>query len=119
MIVSAITAAFIIGTNSSLISFLGTHNLSRRKPAPGVDWKDGSEFTKLLIPYIFLGFTFYIFQNYLVRLLATFTNEPTIITRYSGYLEALKALGLIVAFVINSNKTPFLTEVVSYFSMNV
>jgi hypothetical protein len=119
IIASAVTAAFILGPHSGLLFFLYNHNLNRHKASPGVDWKDGIDFTKLLVPYIFLGFTSYIFQNYLLWLLATFTNKPAVLSRYSGYVEALKALGLIVAFAIDSNKTAFLTEEVSYFSMNV
>jgi hypothetical protein len=115
MIASALTAAFILGPHSGLLSFLCTHNLDRDKAAPGVDLKDGSDFTELLILYIFLGFTSYIFQNYLLWLLATFTNNLTVLSRYSGYVEALKALGLITAFAIDSNRTPFLTEEASYF----
>jgi hypothetical protein len=119
MIASVFTAAFILGPHSGLLSFLGTHNLNRHKPGFTIDWNGGRDFTELFFPYMCLGFTSYLFQNYLLWLLATFTNDPTVLSRYSGYVEASKALGLIVAFAIDSNKTPFLTEEISYFSMNV
>ena len=119
MIASAIMVPVILGPHSGFLSFLNSHTLNRHKSSFVVDWKDGKAFTELFFPYICLGFTSYVFQNYLIWLLATFTNEPTILSRYSGYVEAMKALGLIVANAVDSNKTPYLTEEISYLAMNV
>ncbi|KAE9381157.1 hypothetical protein N431DRAFT_322617, partial [Stipitochalara longipes BDJ] len=119
MIASAIMAVIILGPHSGFLAFLSNHNLNRHASRSVVDWKEGNPFTKLFFPYICLGFTSYIFQNYLIWLLATFTNEPTVLSRYSGYVEATKALGLIVANAVDSKKTPFLTEEITYLSLNV
>jgi len=119
MIASAIATALILGSSAGLLWFLATHSLNRHQKAPGVDWSDGHAFTALLIPYIFVGCSSSIFQTYLMWLCSTFSNEPTILSRYSGYIEALKALGLVTAFGIDSNHTPFLTEEAIYFPLNV
>ena len=52
-------------------------------------------------------------------LCSTFSNEPSNLSRYSGYIEGLKALGLVVAFGIDSNHIAFLTEGAAYFSMMI
>lgn len=117
LIASAFVAALIIGSHSGLLSFICTHNLDRHHLPPRVDWNDGDKFARPLVIYIFLGFTSYIFQNYLLWLLATFTNDPAVLSRYSGYVEALKSLGLIVAFGIDSHRTAFLTEEITYLTL--
>jgi hypothetical protein len=118
MVVSIIAAALTLGSSSGLLSFFATHRLNRRKKPPGVDWSDGPAFANLLPLYIFLGISSSVFQSYLMWLCSTFSNEPTILSRYSGYIEALKALGMITAFGIDSNHIAFLTEEVVYFSLN-
>jgi hypothetical protein len=119
MITSVIAAALILGSSTGLLWFIATHNLKRHETAPGVDWGDGHAFTSLLIPYIITGCSASVFQSYLMWLCSSFSNEPTILSHYSGYIEALKALGLIVAFGIDSNQVSFLTEEAVYCSLSV
>ena len=69
--------------------------------------------------YVFVGFTGYAYQNYLLWLLATFTNDPAVLSLFSGYGEGLKALGVITSLAIDSKKTAFLTEEITYFSLCV
>lgn len=119
MILAAMVAALLIGSHSGLLFFLATHSIDRHKAPLGVDWNHGSEFVSLLVIYIFIGFSSYVFQNYILWLLATFTNDPTVLSLFSGYVEALKALGVMSSFAIDSKHTPFLIEEISYFSLNV
>jgi MFS family permease len=119
MVAAALVATLLIGSHSGLLFFLATNSQNRHKVPLGIDWNDGSSFFNLLVIYIFIGFSSYMFQNYVLWLLATFTNDPTVLSLYSGYVEALKALGVITAFAIDSRKTPFLTEEISYFSLIV
>lgn len=119
IIAAALVAALLIGSHSGLIFFLASHDINRHKHPIGIDWSDGNSFSSLLVIYIFLGFSSYVFQNYLLWLLATFSNDPSVLSRFSGFVEALKALGVITSFAIDSERTQFLTEEVAYFSLNV
>jgi len=119
MILAGLVAALLFGSHSGLLWFLATNAVNRHKSSFGIDWSDGSAFGNLLVIYIFIGFSSYVFQNYLLWLLATFTNDPVVLSLFSGYVEALKAMGVITSFAIDSNRTSFLTEEISYFSLNV
>jgi hypothetical protein len=52
-------------------------------------------------------------------LCSTFSNEPALLSHYSGYIEALEDTGLITAFGIDSNHISFLIEQIFYFSLSV
>jgi hypothetical protein len=119
MISSAVVAALLLGSHSGLLYFLTTRNLNRHKTPLGIDWNDGIEFIGLLVIYVFIGSSSYVFQNYLLWLLATFTNDPSVLSLFSGYVEAMKALGVLSSFAIDSKRTSFLTEEILYFSLNV
>ncbi|KAE9369253.1 MFS general substrate transporter [Stipitochalara longipes BDJ] len=118
-IAAALVAALLLGSHSGLLWFLATHTINRQKAPFGIDWSDGNAFGNLLVVYIFVGFSSNVFQNYLLWLLATFTNDPTVLSLFSGYIEALKAMGVLTSFAIDSKRTSFLTEEISYFALNV
>jgi hypothetical protein len=117
--ISCIVSALILGSHSGLVSFLATHAIDRKMKPLSIDWTSGGAFTGLLVVYIFVGISSYVFQNYLLWLLATFTQDPSTLSNYSGYVEALKALGVIVSLSIDSKHTAFLTEEIFYFSLLV
>lgn len=116
---TAAVGTLVVASFSGLFWFLASHDIDRRKKPKGVDWAEGSAFTNLLVLYIIMGFSTNVFYGYIMWLCSTFTNDPLILSRYSGYIEGMKALGLIVAFAIDSNKVPFLTEAAAYFSLAV
>jgi phage shock protein PspC (stress-responsive transcriptional regulator) len=119
LLAATVAVIFLIGTWSGIFSFLMTHELDRAKKARGVDWSDGPKFAGLLVIFIFLGSSWAILLGYIQWLCSTFSNEPSKLGRFSGYMEALRALGLAVAFGIDSNSVPFLTEAAAYFSLTV
>jgi hypothetical protein len=112
-----VTEILLIGTWSAVFSFLTTHDLDRTKKAWGVDWSNRSRFAGPLIISIFLGSSWAVLQGYIQWLCSTFSNEPSKLGRFSGYIEALRALGFAVAFGIDSNSVSFLTEAAAYFSL--
>jgi hypothetical protein len=114
---ATVTAIFLIGTWSAIFTFLTTHDLDRTKKAWGVDWSNGTKFAGPLVIFVFLGSSWAILQGYIQWLCSTFSNEPSKLGRFSGYIEALRALGFAVAFGIDSNSVPFLTEAAAYFSL--
>ena len=115
------TLALILGSWASLFWFMTTHSTDinrSRKPA-GVDWTDGSAFTALLIPYIFLAFSCALSIAYLQWICSSFSNQPYVLGRINGFIEGMRALGLVTAFGIDSNKVAFMTEGSTYFSLQV
>lgn len=114
-----VTALFVIGTWSAVFSFLTTHDLDRKKKAWGVDWSNGTRFAGPLVMSVFLGSMWAILQSYIQWLCSTFSNEPSKLARFSGYVEALRSLGIAVAFGIDSNSVAFLDEAAAYFSLAI
>ena len=108
-----------MGSSAGLFYFLMTHDLNRHEKGHGIDWSDGSAFHTLLIIYIFIAISTSILQAYLVWLCSTFSNQPSVLSRYSGYVEALKGAGLISAFAVDSQSTPFLNEAAIYYSLAI
>lgn len=117
IIASGVVATLFIGPFAALFWFLTTNDLNRQLKPHGVDWSAPSGFTGLLVIYIFLGAAVSIFLGYLAWLCSTFSNEPKVLSRFSGYIEGLKALGLIVAFGIDSNHVSFMKESAAYFTL--
>jgi hypothetical protein len=99
--------------------FLASHDLDRNKKPWGVDWNDRHNLVALLPIYICIGCCWAMFQGYIQWLVATFSNEPSRLGRFSGYLESLRALGFAVAFGIDSNSVAFITEAAAYFSLTI
>lgn len=112
-----VAAVFTIGSWAALLWFLSSRNLDRSKKPWGTDWSAGSSFAGPLSIYVFVGCTWALFQGYIQWLASTFSNEPKKLGRFSGYMEALRALGFAVAFGIDSNSVPFLTEAAAYFAL--
>lgn len=115
---SLIVALSTIGPWAALLWYLTTHDLDRRQSPPTVDWTNSASISLLLI-FGFLGFSWATYQVFTSWLLATFSNDPDVLSRYSGYLEAVRSTGFAVAFGIDSGKTPFLTEAIAYFSLTM
>ena len=107
----------LIGPWAALFSFLSNHDLNRHGKAMGVDWSDGSTFSTFFVIYIFLGFSCSVFLSYVQWLCSTFSNEPWTLGRFSGYIEALRAAGLVTFFAVDSDSVPFFKEAGVYFSL--
>jgi hypothetical protein len=119
MVAGSVVATFIAGTFIAMLAFL-SHNrerLNRHSTAPGIDWSDGTTFAGPFVIYIFFGACYPLFQNYHHWLYSTFSNEPHILARYSGYFKGFQAWGTATAFGIDSHLTPFLTEAATFFAM--
>jgi hypothetical protein len=108
---------FLIATWSAMIWFLSSHPINRHKTPHNVDWNDGSKFSFLLVIYAFFGFCWAIFQGYIVWVVSTFSNEPSKLSHFSGFVEGMRALGFAVAFGIDSNSVAFLSEAGAYFAL--
>ena len=112
-----VTAAFILGTWVSLLWFLGSRNINRSWKPWEVDIRSGSDFADPLAVLVILGFSFATFQVYGQWVYGTLTNRPRTLSRFSGFFESMRAVGLAVAFGIDSHNTPFLTEAGTYFAL--
>lgn len=111
-----LVACVIGGTWIAMITFLSVNKIDRNDPR-GVDWTDGSTFAGPLVIYMFFGMCYPLFQNFHHWLYSTFSNEPHILARYSGYFKGVQAFGTATAFGIDSRKTPLINMGAAYFPL--
>jgi hypothetical protein len=119
LVAAAVTGIIAVATWAAILWFLSSHNVDRQKKPPGVDWKDGPKFSHLFVIYTFFGFSWAIFQGYITWLFSTFSNEPSKLSYFSGFVEGMRQLGFVIAFAVDSRSTPFLTEVTAYFPLTL
>jgi hypothetical protein len=119
LVAGTVTGIVLVAFWSALIWFLSTHDLDRHKKAAGVDWKDGAKSSHLFVIYTFFGCSWSLFQGYISWVYSTFSNDPSKLSHYSGFVEGMRATGLAAAFGVDSRSIPFLTEAVAYFAVIV
>ncbi|RDW67551.1 hypothetical protein BP6252_08947 [Coleophoma cylindrospora] len=117
MVAGCLVATVIGGTFIAMLVFLSHNRLDRSGSSRGIDWTDGTSFAGPFVIYIFFGACYPLFQNYHHWLYSTFSNEPHVLARYSGYFKGFQAWGTATAFGIDSHLTPFLTEAAAFFSL--
>jgi hypothetical protein len=76
MISSAITTILVVESSAGLLLSLPTKSLDRWQKVLVANWSDGRTLTKLLVPYVFLGFClgFFFLQCLLMLLCSTFSK---------------------------------------------
>ncbi len=92
--------------------------LNRHADSPAVDWTDGSKFGLPFAVYVFFGIEYACWQITCQYILATLTNDPQLLARYSGVFRAGIAAGECVSFGIDSTLLSFKTEVIVYFTLS-
>lgn len=107
------------GTWIAMIAFLASNNFDRNGTSPSVDWTETSRFAGPFVIYIFFGACYPLFQNFHHWTYSTFSNEPHILGRYSGYFKGVQAWGTATAFGIDSHGVAFLHEAVAYFVLMI
>lgn len=112
-----LVAVVVGGTFIAMIAFLASNTFDRSLGSKGVDWTDTSRFAGPFVIYIFFGACYPLYQNFHHWAYSTFSNEPHILGRYSGYFKGVQAWGTATAFGIDSHGVAFLHEAVAYFSL--
>ncbi|KAF4818311.1 putative membrane protein [Colletotrichum siamense] len=111
---TAFVAVIMGGTWIALLAFLASNDFDRAGPVIGIDWTDGRRFAGPFALYMFLGASYPIFQNFLIWVYSTFSNEPRTLGRYSGYFKGVQAFGTATAFGIDSRYVSFLHQAIVY-----
>lgn len=111
-----VAAVVIGGTWIAMMSFLAINKIDRNTTY-GVDWTDGTTFAGPFVIYMFFGMCYPIFQNFHHWLYSTFSNEPHVLGRYSGFFKGVQAFGTATAFGIDSRKAPLINMGAAYFPM--
>ncbi|KAJ0328730.1 hypothetical protein COL922a_013100 [Colletotrichum nupharicola] len=113
-----ISAAFVAvimgGTWIALLAFLAPNDFDRAGPVIGIDWTDGRRSAGPFALYMFLGASYPMFQNFLIWVYSTFSNEPRTLGRYSGYFKGVQAFGTATAFGIDSRYVSFFYQAIVY-----
>ncbi len=111
-----VVAVVIGGTWIAMITFLGINKIDRNTTY-GVDWTGGTTFAGPFVIYMFFGMCYPLFQNFHHWLYSTFSNEPHVLGRYSGFFKGVQAFGTATAFGIDSRKAPLINMGAAYFPM--
>jgi len=107
--------AINIAAWSGMFCFLAGKQINRKHPSPKVDWTDRGDFLKLLFLFIAIGLAQSVYQFYHIWLCSSFSNDPSKLGRYNGYISALRMSGLAAAFGLDSHKVSFMVEAEVYF----
>jgi hypothetical protein len=114
---AAVVTVFVIAAWSALLPYLVSSRLDRSKKPNPVDWTDGTMFSTPFVIYSFLGLSWTLFQGYIIWVVSTFSNEPSKLSRFNGFIEAMRGLGFAISFGIDSNSVAFLIEAATYFPL--
>ena len=116
LIFTIFTASLLITAYGAMLGFAS--NLDRTKGPRRFDISS-SEFPGHLVIFMLFGFAGATFQIYTQWTIASYSNDPTFLAHLSGLVEAFRALGLAVAFVIDSHGVEFIFEGSLYFGLTV
>lgn len=118
-VAGAFVAVIIGGTWIAMVSFLSVNDINRTLTPRAVDWTETSKFAGPFVIYIFFGACYPIFQNFHHWTYSTFSNEPHVLARYSGYFKGFQAFGTATAFGIDTHSVQFIREAGAYFGMMI
>ena len=110
LLVSLIAAVTFTGAYGAVLGFLGSHHLDRHAKPLGIDFTSGSQIAGPLVIFMIYGFAASTFQGYSQWMITTFSNDPAFLAHLSGLVEALRGMGLALAWVIDAHNTSFMAE---------
>ncbi|PMD47138.1 hypothetical protein L207DRAFT_478082 [Hyaloscypha variabilis F] len=116
MIVVVIDAVFITGTYIAQTIWLASWKFDRNIPGPAIDWTDSS-YPGAVIIYLCYGAQYGMFQNTVLWLLGSLTNQPSKTGHMVGLFVSVLSAGTASAFGIDSTKTPYERENGAYFAL--
>ena len=116
MIVVVIDAIFITGTYIAQTIWLASWKFDRNIPGPAIDWTDSS-YPGAVIIYLCYGAQYGMFQNTVLWLLGSLTNQPSKTGHMVGLFVSVLSAGTASAFGIDSTKTPYERENGAYFAL--
>lgn len=102
-----------------MMTFLSVNHVDRNDKPEAVDWTDTGRFAGPFVIYILFGACYPIFQNFHHWTYSTFSNEPHVLGRYSGYFKGAQAFGTATAFGIDTHGVQFIREAGAYFGMMI
>ncbi|KAH6607063.1 hypothetical protein Trco_003376 [Trichoderma cornu-damae] len=110
--------AFVIGgTWIAMVSFLVVNDIDRDEAPRAIDWTETTKFAGPFVTYMLFGACYPIFQNFHHWTYSTFSNEPHVLGRYSGYFKGFQAFGTATAFGIDTHGVQFIREAGAYFGI--
>jgi hypothetical protein len=116
MIVVVIDAIFITGTYIAQTIWLASWKFDRSIAGPSIDWTNPSYLGAVII-YLCYGAQYGMFQNTVLWLLGSLTNQPSRLSHMAGLFVSVLSAGTTSAFGIDSTKTPYEQENGAYFAL--
>jgi hypothetical protein len=116
MIVVVVDTIFITGTYIAQTIWLASWKFDRNIAGPSIDWTDSS-YPGAVIIYLCYGAQYGMFQNTVLWLLGSLTNQPSRLGHMAGLFVSVLSAGTASAFGIDSTKTPYERENGAYFAL--
>ncbi|KIW15318.1 hypothetical protein PV08_05363 [Exophiala spinifera] len=118
ILVGAVVILIISGIWSGILFLLIKHDLNRHGSPPHVDWTDRPLSTSVspLIILTLSGLVPGSITAYAQWLASSYSNNPVVLARLMGYVEALRGLGQAIMYALDSHKVAYRTEGILLFS---
>ncbi|KAL8538259.1 hypothetical protein ACS0TY_000293 [Phlomoides rotata] len=85
------------------------HNL----PSEKLDFKDGHHFAGPFVLYFSYGLLDAMFQSMVYWVIGALADDTEILSRYTGFYKGVQSAGAAVAWQIDTQKVPFLNELIT------
>jgi hypothetical protein len=109
-------AVWVTGTYIAQTIWLSSWNFDRSIAGPAIDWTDSS-YPGAVIIYLCYGAQYGMFQNTILWILGTLTNQPARLGHMVGLFVSVLSAGTATAFGIDATATNYKSENGAYFAL--
>ena len=110
----SIMGAIVLSTYAGLVGWLIKNDVDRNATPPAVDWTMSS-FASAFILYLLSGIIYAGFQICGQWTLSGLSNDSYKCARYAGLFKGTTSLGLMIAFIMDSQNVSYLNQTIVHF----
>ncbi|KIX07404.1 uncharacterized protein Z518_02057 [Rhinocladiella mackenziei CBS 650.93] len=101
----AITGSIAVGACTGLYGWLDVVNWSSLTEAPRTDWSN-QHYGGFFVIYLLYGLIYSCFQMAAEWIIASLSNDPSVLAQYAGFFRGLASLGMCLSFILAAQKVP-------------
>ncbi|EXJ88510.1 hypothetical protein A1O1_05440 [Capronia coronata CBS 617.96] len=109
-------AVWITGTYIAQTAWLASWKFDRSVPGPMIDCTDDA-YAGAIVIYMMYASQYGIFQNLVLYIMTSLTNEPRKTAALSGFFVAWLSAGTAVSFGVDATSQPYENENAAYFAL--
>ncbi|EED17435.1 conserved hypothetical protein [Talaromyces stipitatus ATCC 10500] len=109
-------AVWITGTYTAQTVWLASWKFDRSVEGPAIDCTD-SAYAGAVVIYMFFAAQYGIFQNVVLYVVGTLTNDPRKLAAMGGFFVAWLSAGTAVSFGVDATAQPYENENAAYFAL--